>query len=230
MAFPMRKQPLEKKRKIMTASTRTWLVLILMITLSVVVTSGAAGQEPAPAPVEKPSQPRFRIGAYYEGWQLNDDNLTDYFHHSQLNRWGFEASVHTLYNIDVWATYRTYADETKTSYYENTDQFRINATSIGLIYRPIVWMVLEPFVGAGVEIYSYSEKIEGQTDLPDTSGNAAGFHFQLGTYVNITKFLAGKLFFRLNSVNETLADALPDGTTKLDLGGKEFGVGLVARF
>jgi len=201
-----------------------------MIPFFSAMTSLAAGQEQAPAPAEKPSQPRFRIGVYFEGWQINDENLIDFFHHSQYNRWGFEASVHTLYNIDVWATYRTYSDETETTYYGNTDKFQVNATSIGLIYRPLIWKMLEPFVGAGAEIYSYSETVEGETDLPDTSGNAAGFHFQVGTYVNITKFLAGKLFFRLNSVNETLADALPDGTTKLDLGGKEFGVGLVARF
>jgi opacity protein-like surface antigen len=226
----MKKQPDYGKRKIMRASTRTWLIFILAITLSGAVTSFAAGQEQAQAPAEKPGQPRFRIGAYWEGWQLNDKKLVDFFGHSQINRWGFEASVHTVYNIDVWATYRTYEDATKTTYYENADTFRINATSIGLIYRPFIWTILEPFIGAGAEIYSYSEKIEGQTDLPDTTGNAAGFHVQFGTYVNFMRFLAGKLFFRLNSVNETLAKALPDGTTKLDLGGKEFGVGLVVRF
>lgn len=214
----------------MRVSRKTWLGFILMVSLSGAVASDMAGQEQAPAPAEKPFQPRFRIGVYYEGWQINDKNLKDFFHHSQYNRWGFEASVHTLYNIDVWATYRTYSDETETTYYGNTDRFEVSATSIGLIYRPIIWKMFEPFVGAGAEIYSYSEKVEGETDLPGTSGNAAGLHFQLGTYVNITKFLAGKLFFRVNSVNETLAEALPDGTTKLDLGGKEFGVGLVARF
>jgi len=215
----------------MRTLARSWLLSILVIALSGALTTPAAGQEPAPpTDVEKPSQPRFRLGPYFEGWQINDKNLVDFFHHSQVNRWGFEASVHTFYNIDVWATYRTYADETKTSYYGNPDKFRISATSIGLIYRPVSWMMLEPFVGAGAEIYAYSEKIEGETDLPDTSGNAAGFHFQVGTYVNIMKYLAAKIFVRINHVNETLASPLPDGTNKLDLGGKEFGVGLVARF
>jgi opacity protein-like surface antigen len=228
--FPAGKQPDGRKRETMRAVTRIFLVSVLIIALSGAVASYAAGQEQATAPVEKPGQPRFRIGAYFEGWQLNDKKLVDFFGHSQINRWAFEASVHTVYNIDVWATYRTYFDETKTTYYQNADQFQIKATSIGIIYRPLVWTILEPFIGAGAEIYSYSEKVEGDTDLPDTSGNAAGFHFQLGTYVNFWKYMAGKVFFRLNSVNETLADALPDGTTKLDLGGKEFGVGLVVRF
>ncbi len=206
------------------------LVFILIIPLFCPPTSLAAGQDESSEAAEKPGQPRFRLGVYFEGWMINDKNLKSFFHHSQRNVFGFEGSVHTVYNIDVWASYRIYTDETKTTYYGNTDKFRINATSIGLIYRPIVWSVLEPFVGAGAEIYSYSEKIEGTTDIPGTSGNAVGFHAQLGTYINITKFLAGKVFFRINGIKKTLDEALPDGTTEFDLGGKEFGVGLVARF
>ena len=178
---------------------------------------------------EQPKQPRFRIGVYYEGSQLNDKNLTSFFGHSQRNLIGYEASVHILYNIDVWASYRLYTDETKTTYYEQEDKFRLNQTSLGVVYRPVVWKILEPFVGAGMEIYSYSEDVAGE-DLEDTSGNAVGFHIQGGTYVNIFKFLAGKVFYRLNIVKETLAEPLPSGTAELDLGGQEFGAGLVFRF
>jgi opacity protein-like surface antigen len=187
-------------------------------------------QDETPAPAVSPSQPRFRIGAYFEGWMINDKNLKSFFQHSQRNLPGIEASVHTVYNIDVWASYRIYRDETTTTFFGNKDKFRINAASVGVVYRPVVWTILEPFVGAGLEIYSYSEHIEGETDIPGTSGNASGFHFQAGTHVNIAKFLAAKLFFRLNSAKKTLANPLPDGTTKLDLGGKEFGIGLVFRF
>jgi len=191
----------------------------------------AAGQDETAAPTatDNRAQPRFRIGVYFEGSMLNDKNLTGFFGHSQRNLPGFEASVHTLYNVDVWASYRIYTDKTRTTYYGKEDKFKINQASLGVVYRPIIWKILEPFVGAGIEIYSYSEKIEGDA-LPGTSGNAFGFHVQGGTYVNIYKFLAGKVFVRLNSVKKTLSEALPDGATKLDLGGKEFGVGLVFKF
>jgi len=197
----------------------------LMVLALIFMTAGTTASLRA----QEATQPRFRVGIYYEGSMLNDENLTDFFKHSQRNLFGFEASVHVLYNIDVWASYRLYTDETKTTYYEQVDKFRLNQTSLGVVYRPVVWKVLEPFVGAGFEIYSYSEKIEGQ-ELPETSGNAFGFHIQGGTYINIFKFLAGKVFVRLNGVKKTLAEALPDGTNELDLGGKEFGVGLVFRF
>jgi len=197
----------------------------LIVLALIFMTAGAA----AALQAQETRQPRFRIGIYYEGSQLNDKDLTFFFGHSQRNLLGYEASVHILYNIDVWASYRLYTDETKTTYYGQEDKFRINQTSLGVVYRPVVWNRIEPFVGAGFEFYSYSEKVEG-SDLPDTSGNAFGFHIQGGTYVNIFKFLAGKVFFRLNGVKKTLTAPLPNGTSELDLGGKEFGVGLVFRF
>ena len=205
--------------------------LLALLLIGSVPAPAAAGQDEfaTPATTEPRPQPRFRIGVYFEGSMLNDKNLTNFFGHSQRNLPGIEASVYTLYNIDIWASYRIYTDRTKTTFYGMEDKFKLNQASLGLVYRPIVWKVLEPFVGAGVEIYSYSEKIEGE-DLPGTSGNAFGFHVQGGTYVKIFKNLDGKVFLRLNGVKKTLPEALPDGTNKLDLGGKEFGVGLVFKF
>jgi len=199
----------------------TKLFVLALIFMTAGTTAALRAQEAA--------QPRFRLGVYYEGAMLNDKNLTFFFGHSQRNLFGFEGSVHVLYNIDVWASYRIYTDKTKTTLYGNEDEFRMNMTSLGLVYRPIVWNRIEPFVGAGFEFYSYSEKVGG-SDLPETSGNAFGFHIQGGTYVHIFKFLTGKVFFRYNGVKKTLTDPLPDGTNELDLGGKEFGAGLVFRF
>lgn len=200
--------------------SRIALSLCLLTALLAAVPATLAGQD----------QPRFRVGVYFEGSMLNDKNLTEFFGHSQRNLPGFEASVHTLYNIDVWASYRIYRDKTETTFFGNVDKLKINQASLGIIYRPLVWKVLEPFVGAGLEFYSYSEKVEGDSDIPDTSGNAMGFHIQAGTHVNILKFLAAKVFFRLNGVKKTLDNPLPDGSDKLDLGSKEFGVGLVFKF
>lgn len=209
---------------------RTRAIICILAALAAALPAAAQEATSAPADVERPSQPRFRIGVYFEGSMLNDKNLKDFFGTSQKNLPGFEASVHTLYNVDVWASYRIYTDEGQTTFFGHANKFRLNQASLGLVYRPIVWKVLEPFVGLGLEMYSYSEKIEGESDLPDTSGNALGFHIQGGTHVNILKFLAAKVFVRLNMVKKTLATPLPDGSTSLDLGGKEFGAGLVFKF
>ncbi len=215
-----------------TSITKTIIAsLFALLLIASASVPAAAGQDEsaAPATTAVQAQPRFRVGVFFEGSMINDKNLKAFFGTSQKNLPGFEASVHTMYNIDVWAAYRIYTDKTTTTFYNKEDKFKINQASLGLVYRPLVWKVLEPFVGAGFEFYSYSEKIEGD-DLPGTSGNAFGFHVQGGTYVRILKFLDGKVFIRLNGVKKTLAEALPDGTTKLDLGGKEFGAGLVFKF
>lgn len=205
---------------------RTLLALVFMTGVS----AAALGAQETTA-TQPSHQPRFRIGVYYQGSALNDKNLTDFFKHSQRNMFGFEGSVHIMYNIDVWVSYRLYTDETTTTYYQSADKFRLNQTSIGVVYRPIVWKVLEPFVGAGLEIYSYSEKVTGGTvPLPETTGSAVGLHIQGGTYINIIKYLAAKVFVRQNFIKDTLDKALPDGTTELDLGGTEFGAGLVVKF
>jgi len=199
----------------------TKLIMLALIFMTAGTTAALRAQEAG--------QPRFRLGVYFEGAMLNDENLTSFFGHSQRNLFGFEGSVHVLYNVDVWASYRIYTDRTKTTFYGKENKLRLAMASLGLVYRPIVWNRIEPFVGAGVEFYSYYEKVEG-TDLTDTSGDAFGFHVQGGTYVHIFKFLSGKVFFRYNGVKKTLTHPLPDGTNELDLGGKEFGAGLVFRF
>jgi len=179
---------------------------------------------------EEVSQPKFRVGFYWEGFKIADKNLANFFGNFQNNLPGIEASYHIAYNIDVWTTFRVFTDETLTPIDQHVDKFRSTMTSLGAIYRPVRLSVFEPFIGAGAELYFYSEKIEGAEDLSATSGSALGVHFQLGSYIDITKFLSAKLYARLNSVNATLAEATPDGSTKLKLGGSEFGLALLARF
>ena len=200
------------------------LLMAVLILGSAMAASAQAAEE------EQPTQPRFKIGFYWEGFQINDKNLTKFYGQFQKNPLGFEASAHTLYNIDVWASYRTFGLETKTTFDGHDVKFRLKAASLGVIYRPTTFGLFEPFIGAGLEFYSYSETIGAESDIPGTSGNVVGFHIQIGTYVDITDFLAGKVFVRLNGAKKTLADPLPDDGTKLDLGGKEFGLGLLFRF
>lgn len=214
--------------------SRILLITVGFFILGTAMALPAAAQDPSQdqgqVQSEEIKQPRFRIGAYFEGYMINDDNLKDFYHHSQINLPGFEASVHTVYNIDVWASVRIYRDEAKTTYYEKTSKFRINAASIGLQYRPIRWKFLEPFVGAGLDLYSYKETVEAGSDISGASGNATGFYVQVGTYANIYKFIALTGFYRYNGVKKTLANPLPDGSKSLDLGGHEFGGGIVLKF
>ena len=210
----------------MKKSTVSLFLLAALLVLGSILAAPpiASGQE------EGIRQPRFRAGFYWEGFKIKDENLTNFFGHFQKNIPGFEVSFNAVDNIDVWTTFRVYSDEAKTTFTGLVDKFRLTMTSLGALYRPVRLSVFEPFVGAGLELYYYSEKIEGSTELASTDGSALGFHVQTGTYINITKFLAGKLYARLNSVNKTLAEATPDESTTLKLGGTEFGIALLVRF
>ena len=188
-----------------------------------------------PVPTEKPAVAkvnRFRVGLTFGRFSVNDKNLRSFYSDWFKNIPGIEVSVHTLYNIDIWASYKIFKEERMTTYYANPVKFKMVPLSVGLRYRFPKWRFLEPFVGAGLNFYSYKETIEGESPLEDTNGSASGFHFQGGTYLHMKHFrnLQGEIFFKYNMVKKTLDELLPDGTDQLDLGGLEAGVGIVIRF
>jgi hypothetical protein len=180
--------------------------------------------------ISQPDKNRFRVGLIFGRFSLNDKNLRGFYPNWFKNIPGVELSVHTLYNIDVWASYKIYTDEQSTTYYGNAIKFKLVPLSVGLRYRPLKWRFVEPFVGAGLNFYSYSETISGESDLENAKDKATGFHFQGGSYFHVNRFLLGEIFMKYNIVKKTLTDTLPDGTDQLDLGGFEMGIGLVVKF
>jgi|GEM_PF-707830 len=181
---------------------------------------------------EEKEQTRFRVGLTFGRFTVSDKNLSEFYGHSWQNVPGIEAAVHIEYNVDIWASYKVYSQKTESTVFENSIKFRISPFLLGAIYRPKLKNAkrFEPYVGAGLNFYAYSEKIEGETDLENTKGSAVGFHFQGGTYIHIWKSLYGGAFFRVNIVNKTLTEVTPDEVEQLKLGGVEYGIGFFYRF
>jgi len=175
---------------------------------------------------------QFRVGVIFGRFSINDKNMRDFYGDWFKNIPGIEFSFHALYNVDIWASYRSFSQESETTHFGHPVKFKLVPISVGLRYRFPKWRFLEPFVGAGLNFYSYKEMISGESDLEDTKDNVTGFHFQGGTYLHIRHFrnLQGELFLKYNMVKQTLAEMLPDGTNQLDLSGLEVGVGLIVRF
>ena len=128
-------------------------------------------------------QPRFRVGVYFEGYMINDKNLLDFYHHSQIGtcRDSKPPSIPFTTSTSGRLSGSTGTRRKRRST-RKTDKFRINAASVGLLYRPVRWKRFEPFVGAGLNLYSYKETVEAGSDIPGASGNATGFHVQAGTW------------------------------------------------
>jgi membrane fusion protein (multidrug efflux system) len=185
---------------------------------------------------------RFRVGLTFGRFTINDTNLRGFYLNWFQNIPGIEFSFQAIDNIDIWAAGKIYADKNLTTYYANESKLTLIPLSLGLRYRPRKFGAFEPFVGAGLNYYSYSETISGETDLEPTKGTAFGFHFQGGSYFHFNRFLLrkifpknnvfllGEIFLKYNIVKKTLAEMLPDGTDKLDLGGMEMGIGIVVKF
>ena len=199
----------------------------------------------APQAEEKPSlttESHFRVGLLFGRFPVNDENYRLIYPNWFRNIPGIEFAVQVMPKTDVWASAKLYVDKEQTSFYGYPIKFQIIPLSLGLRYRILKWKFMEPFVGAGLNMYLYSETISGETDLPSTSDSAMGFYFIAGSYFDINPgfmkqisqkrklFLLGEIFVKYNIIKKTLAEALPDGTDTFDLGGIEMGIGLGVRF
>jgi membrane fusion protein (multidrug efflux system) len=194
---------------------------------------------------ERPSvavESRFRAGLLLGRFPINDENYRLVYPNWFRNIPGIEFAVQVMPKTDVYASAKLYVDNEQTSYFGYPIKFQIIPLSLGLRYRILKWKFMEPFVGAGLNLYLYSETISGETDLPSTSDSAMGFYFQAGSYFDINPgflkkfsqkkniFFLGEFFVKYNIIKKTLAEALPDGTDTFDLGGIEMGIGLGVRF
>ncbi|MCX6556718.1 MAG: biotin/lipoyl-binding protein [Candidatus Aminicenantes bacterium] len=177
---------------------------------------------------------RFRVGLIFGRFSINDKNLRSFYLNWFKNIPGIEFSFNTVKNVDFWLSYKIFSEKLTTTFYGNELKFKLAPLSIGLRYRFPKWRFVEPFVGAGINYYAYSETITGESDLEDTMGKAFGFHFQGGSYFDISQrhniSILGEIFLKYNLVKKTLVELLPDGTDQLDLGGFEFGIGLGVKF
>lgn len=185
---------------------------------------------------------RFRVGVIFGRFSINDENLRLIYANWFRNIPGVEFSVNIMPSVDAWASAKIYSDKQKTTYFGNDIKFKIIPISLGLRYRFPKLGFVEPFLGAGFSLYSYSETITGDTDLEDTKGSALGVYFQGGSYFDITPSfmkknsqsqalsLLGEIFLKYNIVKKRLAEPLPDGTDTFDLGGLQIGIGLGVKF
>lgn len=183
------------------------------------------------------------VGLVFERFTINDKNMRNYYSNWFQHIPGLEFSYQVVEKIDIWASAKYYTDKQATEFYADPVNFTLIPFSLGARFRPAKFGAFEPFVGAGLNVYYYSERIKGESELENTSGLAFGFHFQGGTYFYFgpsflksifakhNRSLLGEIFVKYNIVNKTLAEALPeDEGSKLDLGGLEMGIGLAIKF
>jgi hypothetical protein len=188
------------------------------------------GQEipvPQPQTVPQPSEKqsfladRFRLGLVFEQFDIKDSNIGT-FYKTTKNIPGIELSIRTFSTLDFYLSATVFKDTGETAILKKGITFKMIPITVGFRYRFKKMKFVEPFVGAGINFYSYKE--DNPEFLGNASDSAMGFNIQGGAYFHAHKFILGELFFRYNMVKDTFE------TQDIDLGGAEFGVGLVFKF
>lgn len=137
--------------------------------------------------------------------------------------YSFLLPVEAIKSLDVYFGFRYLSDKGKTSFLEEEVKLRIVFFSLAVRYLADLDR-FHPFIGPGLDYVVYKETYPADFPVESSEGSMLGFHIQGGTYIDIFDSLAGKVYFKYNFAKTTKEDV------KVNLGGVEWGVGLVFRF
>lgn len=126
-------------------------------------------------------------------------------------------------NFDIWTAVSHYRKSGKTSYYEEDIRFSHTMFSIAVRYLRKI-DIFTPFAGFGMDYISYKEIFPESFAFPSVGGSKMGYHLQTGIYIHMIPALSGKLMVKYNSAKTV------DNNLELNLGGMEYGIGLIFHF
>jgi opacity protein-like surface antigen len=131
--------------------------------------------------------------------------------------------VKEQHGFDVAAGLRQLKKSGKTSSTEEDTHVRLTSLSLSLRYS-LEYEKFTFFVGPGFDYVMYKENYAETFSINAVDGSATGYHITGGGYYNVLPSLAVKAYFKYCA-----ADTEPDGF-RVNLGGTEWGLGLVYRF
>jgi hypothetical protein len=131
--------------------------------------------------------------------------------------------VKERHGVDVAVDLRQLKKSGRTSYTEEEAHVRLTSLSLSLRYS-LEYDRFTFFVGPGFDYVMYKENYAETFPIKSVDGSAAGYHITGGGYYNVLPSLAVKAYFKYCA-----ADTEPDGF-RVNLGGTEWGLGLVYRF
>jgi outer membrane protein W len=105
------------------------------------------------------------------------------------------------------------------------EDLKLRITTFSLAIRYLKkYSRFTPFIGAGIDYIVYKETYPEDFIVSSVGGSDLGFHGQIGTYIDALPYLSIKvhIIYRLAETTEDLVT--------VNLGGIEYGIGLVFRF
>jgi len=185
-------------------------------------------EERAPPVKEEPweemeEEKKFSIGVVTGIYFMQDEAFQEIYGKSTFVFGGESSITLPLKFLDVWIGFKQMQDSGKTTFMEEDISLRM--TDISLSLRCLLHLEnFTPFAGPGVDYIHYKESYSGDFPLASISDSDFGFHVQGGSYYHFSDFLSAKLYLKYNVIKTTIQDL------RVNLGGTEWGLGLVFRF
>jgi outer membrane protein W len=126
-------------------------------------------------------------------------------------------------SFDIWTGFTFFTMNGKTSITQEDLKLKITNLSVALRYLHS-FSKFTPFAGAGIDYVVYEEILPEDYMIESVGGSDLGFHIQGGVYYHALPYLSLKAHIKYLWCN-TDADGL-----EVNLGGVEYGGGLVFRF
>ncbi len=126
-------------------------------------------------------------------------------------------------SFDIWTGFTLFQIAGETSITQEDITLKMTDLSVAIRYLRTL-SKFTPFVGAGIDYIVYKEILPEDYMIGSVGGSDLGFHVQGGTYYNPLPYLSLKVHIKYLWSN---ADV--DGL-EVNLGGVEYGAGLVFRF
>lgn len=126
-------------------------------------------------------------------------------------------------NVDIWTGFTYFEKTGKTSITQEDLTMKITNLSLALRYLRM-FSKFTPFVGAGIDYIVYKEILPEDYIIGSVGGSDLGFHIQGGTYFDVRPNLSLKVHVKY-LWSKTDVDGM-----EVNLGGVEYGAGLVFRF
>lgn len=126
-------------------------------------------------------------------------------------------------SFDIWTGFTFFQTAGETSITQDDITLKMTNLSVAFRYLP-TFSKFTPFIGAGIDYLVYKEILPEDFMIGSVGGSDLGFHVQGGTYYNFLPYMSFMVHIKY-LWSTTDVDGL-----EVNLGGVEYGAGLVFRF
>lgn len=174
----------------------------------------------------KPPNKKNIFGIYYGVCYIQDELFQNIYGKSSPYigaEYSFKLPIKAIKYLDIWFGFSAWSKSGKTTYFEEDIKLALSNFSLALRYIGQFGR-FTPFIGAGIDYFVYKETYPEGYPVGSIQGSDIGYHLQVGTYIDIASFLAGKIHIKYNHAKTDIENSI------INFSGVQYGIGLVIRF